>query len=244
MPFPAKLIGGARRTGTRTWRVKQALVGLMAVGGLSSLGVGGTFALFRSEAANVGSKVATGTLTLNDKVGEGATCYSYKGEAGKEPSKNANEACQALFTSASLNYPGTAAVAKVKISNDGSLDAKDLELYMPSCSAENTPSASSPGAGNPCATEGNEMYVQETSSSGEATECRYPAGAGACKWVANTLYIFSQNYKSTASALDLGSGPEHEKARYFEVALRIPAAASNELQGRQAAFGLTWYARA
>jgi hypothetical protein len=228
----------------RARRVKQMLAGLMAVGGLSSLTVGGTFALFRSEESNAGSKVATGTLTLNDKVGEGATCYSYKGEAGKEPSKNSNEACQALFTSASLEYPGAAATAKLKITDDGSLDAKDLELYMPGCSAENTPLAPSPGAGNPCSTEGDEMYVQETNSSWEATECRYPAAAGACKWVANTLYIFAQNYKSTASALDFGSGPEHEKARYFEVALRIPAAASNELQGRQAAFGLTWYARA
>lgn len=240
----AKLTGRDRSARPRTRRAKQLLASLMAIGGLSSLTVGGTFALFRSEETNIGSKVATGTLTLNDKVGEGATCYSYKGEAGKEPSKNANEACQALFTSASLNYPGTAATARVKITDDGSLDAKDLELYMPSCAAENTPSAPSPGAGNPCSTEGDEMYVQETSSSWEATECRYPAGAGACKWVANTLYIFSQNYKSTASALDLGSGPEHEKARYFEVALRIPSAASNELQGRQAAFGLTFYARA
>lgn len=236
--------GPGRGRGSRSRRTKQILASLIAIGSLGSLSVGGTYALFKSQGSNAGSSVAIATFTLSNAVNEGTACYSYKGVAGKEPSNNVNEGCHALMASSTLNYPGVASVAKVAITNNGSLNAEDLSLYMPSCTNENTPKAPSPGSGEPCGVGGDELYVQETNSSWVATRCRYPPGEGACKWIANTLYIFDQNYKSTSSALDLGSGPEHGKARYFEIALRIPEGATNALQGRMAAFGLTWYALA
>ncbi|MGN6372945.1 MAG: hypothetical protein ACTHM1_08125 [Solirubrobacteraceae bacterium] len=217
-----------------TGPLKWLLASMMALGSLGSLTIAGTFA-FSSESVNGRTSLATGTLTLSDTANEGTICHSYSG------SENANGACAALMSSSTLEFPGESAVAKVKIANDGSLDGGDLVVYMPSCTAENTPSAPKPGAGNPCAGAGDQLYVQETNSSWETTECWYPVHKeGSCAWVKNGLFVFNSNHKTAETAVNLEGGPKHGQARYFEIGLRIPPEASSELQGREAVFALTW----
>ena len=125
--------------GSSTWRLKKLLAALIVVGGLSSFAATGTFALLTSEQTNRGATAASGTLTFNDVVNTGTACFSYGGPASPG---NVNTTCQALMTSATLNYPGVPITpVKVTITNDGSIDAGGLSVYMPSCTAGATPGA-------------------------------------------------------------------------------------------------------
>jgi hypothetical protein len=73
--------------------------------------------------------------------------------------------------------------------------------------------------------------------------CWYPnVGDVTCSVaIASTLSIFSGNYNSSASSLDLGAGPPHGQSRYFVVGLELPSTALNTLQGVSATFPLTWH---
>lgn len=232
-----RLRGCSGRTSS-TWRLKKILASLLVVGALSSLTVGGTFALLNSQESNATSSIASGTLTFSNKVNVGTACFSYGGPASPG---NVNNACDALFTSATQNYPGTPLTQRVTIANNGSLDASDLSVYMPSCANAVTTGAPTPGGGNPCAAGGAQFYIQETDSSFVATTCRYPTVGTTCAFNTNGLFIFAANDNSTASALDLGAGPVHGQSRYFVIGLQLPASASNTLQGQAAQFGLTWH---
>lgn len=230
--------GSAGRTSS-TWRLKKILLSLMTIGSLSFVTATGTFALLNSEEANRGGQVSTGTLTFNNVVNNGSACFSYTG-AGS--SGNVNSSCTALFSGASLNYPGTPAVSTVKIVNDGSIDGSDLSVYMPSCTATATTGAPAPGGGDPCAVGGAQFYIQETDSLGTNTFCWYPDdAAGACSFLADSLSTFAVNGNSVAAALDLGAGPAHGQTRYFKIGMQLPATASNTLQGEEALFALTWH---
>jgi hypothetical protein len=231
--------GSAGRTSS-TWTLKKILASLLVVGALSSVTAGTTFALLTSQESNAGGFVSTGTLTLSDVVNGGSTCFSY----GGSPSPgNVNNGCAALFSSANQNYPGTAAFAQVAIKNAGSIAASDLSVYMPSCTSIVTPGAPTPGGANPCATGGDQFYIEETDSSFTVatSTCRYPAAAGPCSFAADTLNQFSTYASTTATALDLGAGPVAGATRYFIVGMQLPSNASNSLQGQAAQFGLTWH---
>ena len=222
-----------------TWRLKKILASLIVIGALSSVTVTGTFALLTSQETNAGASVASGTLTFTNTVGTGTACLSYGGPASPG---NVNTGCDAIVTSAALNYPGVAITpVKVTIANNGSLDAASLSVYMPSCTAAATPGAPSPGGGNPCATGGAQFYIQETNSLGAATACRYPSGPVTCVLSANTLQLFAANANTVTSAVNLGSGPAHAQSRYFQIGLALPATAANALQGEEAVFALTWH---
>ena len=222
-----------------TWRLKLVLAGLIAFGGLSSLTVTGTFALLTSEESNHGSSVASGTLTFTNTVNTGTACTSYGGPASPG---NVNSSCDALITSATQNYPGTPITpVQVNIANNGSLDGADLSVYMSSCTASATPGAPAPGGANPCATNGAQFYVQETTSTGTPTTCWFPSAAGSCAFAANSLRVFATNYTSATSSLDLGAGPAHGQTRYFRIGMQLPSNASNALQGEMAVFNLTWH---
>lgn len=222
-----------------TWRVKKILASLIVLGALSSLTVGGTFAVLNSQESNATSSVASGTLTFSNVVNAGTACFSYAGPASPG---NVNTTCQAVFTSATQNYPGVPLTAQVTIANNGSLDASDLSLYMPSCTNSVTTGAPAPGGGDPCAASGAQIYIQETNSSFVATNCWFPTvAAGACSFVANALFVFKSNFAASTSALDLGVGPAHGASRYFVVGMQLPSNASNTLQGQAAQFGLTWH---
>lgn len=230
--------GWWRTTGvtSNAWALKRLLLSLITLGALSFLTVTSTFALLNGETRNVGSTVASGTLTFNNKVNAGSLCYSYSvGTSG-----NANANCSALFSNATLMYPGTPATAQITITNDGSLDVNSLSVYMPSCTAVATPGAPSPGGGDPCGTAGANFYVQETDSSFTPTTCRFPAAAGACAFYASTLSYFKNSVNTAAAALNLGSGLAHGQSRYFLIGLQLPSTASNALQGEEALFSLTW----
>ena len=212
---------------------------MMAIGGLSFVTATGTFALLTSQEANRGGSISSGTLTMNNTVNAGTTCFSYTG-AGT--SGNVNPACLALFSSASQNYPGTPATATVTIKNSGSLPASDLGLYMASCTVAATPGAPTPGGGDPCAVGGAQFYVLETDSVGNPTYCWYPDdAAGACSFIADTLNTFAGNLNTIANALDLGAGPVAGATRYFKIGMQLPTNASNTLQGEEALFALTWH---
>lgn len=234
-----RAIRGSAGRNSATWRMKKVLASMMAIGGMSFVTVTGTFALLNADEINRRDTVASGTLTFNNVANSGTTCFSYTG-AGS--SGNVNNACQPIFSSASQNYPGVPAVGTVQITNDGSLDASDLSVYMPSCAMAATPGAPTPGGANPCAAGGAEFYIQETDSLGAATFCWYPANApGACSFVADSLNIFASNGNTTATALDLGPGPGHGQIRYFKIGMQLPSNASNALQGEEALFDLTWH---
>ena len=222
-----------------TWRLKQMLAALIAFGALSSVTATGTFALLTSEETNHGGSVSSGTLTFDNVVNTGTACFSYGGPSSPG---NVNTSCAALITSATLNYPGVAITpVKVTITNDGSIDAGDLSVYMPSCTATATPGAPTPGGADPCSTNGAQFYIQETTSTGTPTTCWFPSAVGACSFVASSLRAFAVNVNTTTSALDLGKGPAHATARYFLIGMQLPSTASNALQGEAAVFGLTWH---
>ena len=229
----------ARSSGRQssTWRLKKVLLSMIVLGGLSCFTLTSAFALLNAESRNIGSSISSGTLTFTNKVNLGSLCYSYSGPSS---SGNLNPNCDALFSSATQMYPGTAATSRVTVANDGSLDAKDLSIYMPSCTAAATPTAPSPGGADPCGVAGAQFYIQETDSSFTATSCRYPAAAGTCAFAANTLYFFKSSANSAPTAFDLGSGPAHGQSRYFVIGMQLPANAGNALQGEEALFSLTW----
>jgi hypothetical protein len=237
-PLYRRVSASSGRTSS-TWLVKKVLAFLIAVGALSSVTATGTFALLSSQESNVSGTVASGTLTFDNAVNTGTACYSY---AGPSSPGNVNNGCEALFTSATLNYPGVAITpANVKITNDGSIDASDLSVYMPSCTATATPGAPAPGGADPCAVNGAQFYIQETTSDGSPVQCWFPNTATSCVFTANSLAIFAININSTSSALDLGSGPTHGQTRYFQIGMQLPSNASNALQGEEAVFALTWH---
>lgn len=234
-----RLIRGSSGATSSTWRMKKILASFMTIGALSFVTATGTFALLSSQASNAKGTVATGTLTFNNIVNGGTTCFSWSGATS---TNNVNTGCEALFASTTLNYPGTPVTANVRITNDGSLDASDLSVYMPSCTAVATPTAPTPGGGNPCAAGGAQFSIQETDATfTSAVKCWFPAAAGTCAFLANSLRTFSVNGSSAASALDLGSGPARNTSRYFKIGMQLPSGASNTLQGEEALFALTWH---
>jgi hypothetical protein len=229
-------LASAGRTSS-TWRLKKLLASAIVLGAVGSITVGGAYGMLNSEGTNTGSTVASGTLTLSNVVGTtGTTCFSY----GASSTSNVNNTCQALFVSTSENYPGTPATAKVTITNNGSLDATDLSVYMPSCASATTPGAPSPGGANLCGAGGAQFYVQETDAAGTPTKCWFPSGT-TCAFAANSLFVFATNDNATSSGLDLGSGPTHAAARYFVIGMQLAANALNTLQGQAALFSLTWH---
>ena len=234
---PVRSVAHSSGRHSSTWRLKKVLLSLIVLGGLSFFTLTSAYALLNAESRNIGSTISAGTLTFNNKVNLGSLCYSYTGPSS---SGNVNTACDALFTSATQMYPGTAATSRVTIANDGSLDGNDLSVYMPTCTAVVTPTAPSPGGADPCAVAGAQFYIQETDSSFNPTNCKYPAAAGACAFAANTLFFFKSSANSAPTALDLGSGPAHAQSRYFVIGMQLPTNASNALQGEEALFTLTW----
>jgi hypothetical protein len=216
-------------------RAKQVLASMIVLGAMASITVTSTYGLLNSEETNVHSSVASGTLTFSNTVNSGSACYSYGGAS----SPGNQNTCSPLFTSATQNYPGAPATATVTIANNGSLDASDLSVYMPSCAVASTPGAPAPGGASPCAAGGAQFYVEEETPSGP--KCWFPAGAGACAFAANSLFVFQANEQTVASALDLGAGPAHGQTRTFTIGMQLPSNASNTLQGEEAVFSLTWH---
>jgi hypothetical protein len=109
------------------WRAKKALLLMMAIGAAAYFGFGGTFANFQAETANNGSSISSGTLTMNNQVNTNAACFSYSAASAD----NINAGCDAPFAITNV-APGTftnTQVAKITLTNSGSIDASRLYLY-------------------------------------------------------------------------------------------------------------------
>jgi len=236
----ARHMGEAWRTAgssSPTWRLKKVILSLLVVGSLSFLTYGGAFALMTGDLVDRGSQVASGTLTFSNQVNAGTVCVSNSGPASPG---NVNANCDALFTSATQMYPGQLATAKVTIKNNGSIDAKDLAVFMPSCTAGATPGGPVT-TGDPCAAGGAQFYIQETNASWVASKCWFPTTVTTCPLTADSLNTFDQNYTDTTSLVHFGAGPTAAQSRYFIIGMALPSPANNALQGREAVFSLTWH---
>jgi hypothetical protein len=113
--------------GDPLWRTKKALLLMMAIGAAAYFGFSGTFANFQAETANNGSSISSGTLTLNNQVNTNAACFSYSAVTAD----NGNANCDAAFAITNV-APGTftsTQVAKITVTNSGSIDASKLYLY-------------------------------------------------------------------------------------------------------------------
>jgi hypothetical protein len=221
--------------------LKKVFATMIVIGAISSVTVGGTFALLTAQNANRMGAVATGTLTLSNKVTN--ACLSYNGAPSPG---NVNNACDPLFTSATQIYPGASSTVNVTILNNGSINASDLSVYMPSCAKVATPGAPTPGGGDPCAVGGARFYIAEATSSAftlASSACKFPTvSASPCGvFTAESLNSFATGYFDAPGAYDLGVGPAAGASRYFIIAMQLPSTASNTLQGQAAQFGLTWH---
>ncbi len=170
---------------------------------------------------------------------------------------NANEqGCDAMYATTVLNYPGVAQKAQITITNDGSIDATSMQLWMPiipgtsvSCQKVDTPGipAYAHLAGDPCASSnvaggaGVIFYVQETQSDFTTpVKCWYPSTATTCP-LTGSLADFAVNNFDSADYVPMGSGPTHGNSRYFVVGTEFPTNASNTFQGESARFSLDWH---
>lgn len=110
------------------------------------------------------------------------------------------------------------------------------------------PSGSPPsgtGSGNPCVTGNGGFYLQETNSSGTATQCWYPTTNTSCTFDGTIdLGLFGSNFNTLGQSLDMGAGPTATSSRYFQIGLQIPSGAGNSMQGTEALIVLKWYGQA
>jgi hypothetical protein len=113
--------------GDPLWRTKKALLLMMAIGAAAYFGFSGTFANFQAETSNNSSSISSGTLTMNNQVNTNAACFSYSAASAD----NINAGCDAPFAITNV-APGTftnTQVAKITLTNSGSIDASKLYLY-------------------------------------------------------------------------------------------------------------------
>lgn len=170
---------------------------------------------------------------------------------------NANEqGCDGMYSTSVLDYPGVVQKAQITLTNDGSIDASSVQLWMPiipgtsvSCQKVDTPGipAYAHLAGDPCAStdvsggSGVIFYIQETQSNfTTAVKCWYPSTATTCP-LTGSLADFATNNYDSADFISMGTGPTHGNSRYFVIGTEFPSNASNTLQGESAQFSLDWH---
>lgn len=211
---------------------KKVLLSFLVVGGLSMFSLAGTFATLTTESSNRTATIQSGSLTLSNLVGSGSACLSYT-------STTNSKSCDALFTSATLVYPGQSQTVHVTVQNTGSVAGSNLSLYMPTCTSQTSPGAPSPGGGNPCASGGDALTISETDSSFANPTCVFPTSGGTCPVLAGTL-SFMAGKNDTSHLFSLNEGLAAGQTRYYTVTLQLPTDAANSLQGEAAQFDLTW----
>jgi hypothetical protein len=138
VPAPSSSIAES----TALWRTKKVLLLMMAIGAAAYFGLSGTFASFSAETSNLGSSVASGTLTMSDQVNAGTICLSANGVV------NVNTNCAQVLNLTNVAPGGVSAAAQVTIKNTGSLDASKLYLFAPYVNSTLTTQVLS-GAGGP-----------------------------------------------------------------------------------------------
>jgi hypothetical protein len=126
-PIYRPVVASESTKGDPLWRTKKALLLMMAIGAAAYFGFSGTFANFQAETANSGSSIASGTLTMNNQVNSNSVCFTGVATSAD----NINVGCDAAFAVTNV-APGTfasAQVAKIVVTNNGSIDGSKLYLY-------------------------------------------------------------------------------------------------------------------
>jgi hypothetical protein len=109
-----------------------------------------TGAVRSGDSVVISSGANTQTFVASAAANAGATSitvtsqnanFSYPIGSIVAPLANINTNCTALFTSSTLSYPGTPQTVQVTIKNTGSVNARDLAVYMPSCTRVASPGA-------------------------------------------------------------------------------------------------------
>jgi hypothetical protein len=111
--------------------IKKLLLGLMAFGAVVYFGGGTTLASFSAEATNVGSAVSSGTLTMSNQVNTSTACLS----ASSSTANNVNPNCDAVFSLTNLAPGVYGGVAKITVTDTGSLDASKFYFWAASVNA-------------------------------------------------------------------------------------------------------------
>lgn len=106
---------------------KRSLLALMLVGIATYFGIGGAFGNFQAETSNNGSSISSGTLTMSNTVNTNSACMS----ANAPSADNIDARCDAAFSITNV-APGvftSSNVAKIVVTNTGSIDGSRLYLY-------------------------------------------------------------------------------------------------------------------
>lgn len=178
----------------------------------------------------------------------GTTCYSTAVTSGSFNNGDSNSGCGSLvFT----NYGRPQATAElaytadVTISNQGSLPASKLTVYMQNCATTNNPGEAYNGTGDLCTK--LEMFVQEWTNATRTvpSTCWYGTAAGnTCTNPITDPSPTLSAFNGSASPLTLTGGLSAKGSagdtRYFTIGLRLPTAADNTYQGRIANFDFVW----
>lgn len=107
-------------------KLKAFLTLLMALGAVAYFGGDGTLASFSAETSNPGSTIASGTLTMSNKVNSGTACVT------TTTATNINPSCDAPLTLTNVAPGVFGGVAQITVKNTGSIDASKLWLWAPS----------------------------------------------------------------------------------------------------------------
>jgi hypothetical protein len=106
-------------------KTKKILVAWLAFGAILYFGASGTFASFSAETSNAGSSVASGTLTMSNKVGTASACLS----SNAASANNANAVCDKLVQLTNLAPGVYGGAASLTVQNTGSIDASKLYFW-------------------------------------------------------------------------------------------------------------------
>ena len=227
---------------------RRLLVLLLVLGSLGNLG-GGTTASFTASTSNPAANFATGTVVLENDVGadDASVCYS---TGGGDTDTNVNAACEQLFPVA-LNQPGDVVDVELDIANVGSLPGT-LALYVgTACTSDDDLDADYHGTGDLCdAVQINiQQWTDDTRTTedtcifggGSATVCAFDTWSEVDPADRMTLATFSDLHDDALTeSIDLG-GRAAGTTRYITVSLAIDQSVTNEYQGLQADWAVTWF---
>lgn len=223
-------------------RLRGALVALVLIGSLTNVAATGTFASFTAATTNPSSTFQTGTIVLSNTKAGGGTCFSY----GADPSaieSNANT-CDALFSFAPNQVPGTDATVNLTLTADGTVDASAFELHVSTPCTSADDGGAFHGAGDLC--DALRTTIQETDADFQPLACRFDtdSAGSACDTGegAPTLATLTSTHGPT-TPLALGTLPSGT-SRWFQVRVALPndptPGADNAFMGKQASWGLSW----
>jgi len=221
-----------------TWK-RMVISGAVVLGALALIGTG-TLATFTAQVGNPNNRFATGTLVLSDTKQGGSTCLS---TGGGSTDNNVNNNCDQLYN-LSVKEPGDSGTANLTIKDEGSLAASIARVFSPTCTDADAAGENYHGTGSACAT--IQLYIQQFSDAGFTTPsaCLYGGATGnTCNFsdTTKTLADFTANYNSNVNGLSLGALAAGQ-SDYFQIGVKLPQTAGNNLQGRQATIDFDWFA--